>query len=169
MIDITCAILSMNVHFDIKRQVNILYKIPSDSNARNIILYCEFLPEASFGLRVLSLPASVCVCLPVCVSITSCPRDNSGPVQARIAKFGPKMQKTLVKVPIVLGGNWPWPSRSNLTSKSEFTQVCACPDHNSLPIQARITKFGPEVENSLVKVPIVLGGNWPRPSRSNLI
>ena len=25
------------------------------------------------------------------------------------------------------------------------------------------------MENSLVKVPIVLGGNWPRPSRSNLI
>ena len=36
----------------------------------------DFLPEASFGLRVLSLPASVCVCvcvsvcLSVCVSIT---------------------------------------------------------------------------------------------------
>ena len=42
MIDITCAILNMNVHFDIKRQINILCKIPSDSNARNIILYCEF-------------------------------------------------------------------------------------------------------------------------------
>ena len=32
----------------------------------------------------------------------ACPRDNSGPAQASIAKFGPKMQKTLVKVPIVL-------------------------------------------------------------------
>ena len=29
-----------------------------------------FLPEASFGLRVLSLPASVCVC--VCVSVCMC-------------------------------------------------------------------------------------------------
>ena len=37
----------------------------------------------------------------------------------------------------------------------------ACPHHNSLPIQARITKFGPEVQNNLVKIPIVLGGNWP--------
>ena len=82
-----------------------------------------FLPEASFGLRVLSLLASVCVCvcLSVCQSL-ACPRDNSGPVHARIATFGPNMQKTLVKVPIVLGGNWSWPSRSNLTSKSEFTQ-----------------------------------------------
>ena len=124
-------------------------------------------PVLAFGYcRCLRL--CVCVCLSLCQSL-ACPRDNSGPVQARIAKFGPKMQKTLVKVPIVFGGNWHWPSRSNLTSKSEFTQFWACPDHNSLPIQARITKFGPEVENSLVKVPIVLGGNWPRPSRSNLI
>ena len=45
----------------------------------------------------------VCVCLSVCQSL-ACPRDNLGPVQARITKFGPKMQKTLVKVPIVLEG-----------------------------------------------------------------
>ena len=40
--------------------------------------FCMFLPEASFGLRVLSLPASVCVC--VCLSVCQsrvCPRDNS--------------------------------------------------------------------------------------------
>ena len=45
---------------------------------------------------------SVCVCQSVCQSL-ACPHDNSGPVQARITKFGPKMQKTLVMVPIVLG------------------------------------------------------------------
>ena len=47
----------------------------------------------------------VCVCVSLCLSVCqslACPCDNSGPVQARIAKFGPKMQKTLVKVPIVL-------------------------------------------------------------------
>ena len=97
-----------------------------------------------------------------------CPRDNSSPVQARITKFGPKMQNTLVKVPIVFGGNQPWPSRSNLRSKSKFTPFWACPHHNSSPIQARITKFGPEVQNTKIKIPIVLGGNWPWPSRSNL-
>ena len=32
-----------------------------------------------------------------------CPRDNSSPIQVRITKFGPKMQNTLVKIPIVLG------------------------------------------------------------------
>ena len=61
-----------------------------------MVLRClSFLPEASFGLRVLSLPASVCVC----------PQNNSGPVQARITRFRAKMQNTLVKAPIVLGGN----------------------------------------------------------------
>ena len=55
MIDITCAILSMNVHFDIKRQVNILCKIPSDSNARNIRLYCEF-SNAVLGHAIRTLP-----------------------------------------------------------------------------------------------------------------
>ena len=47
--------------------------------------------------------ACVRVCQSVCQSL-ACPRDNLGPIQARIAKFGPKMQKTLVKVPIVFGG-----------------------------------------------------------------
>ena len=50
----------------------------------------HFLPEASIGLRVLSLPASVSVC--VCPSVRqsrACPRDNSWPVSARITKFGP--------------------------------------------------------------------------------
>ena len=53
-----------------------------------------------------------CVCVRVCVCVLqsvcqslACPRHDSGPVQARVAKFGPKMQKTLVNVLIVLGGN----------------------------------------------------------------
>ena len=44
-----------------------------------------FLPEASFGLRVLSLPASVCPS----VHHQVCLCDNSSPIQARITKFGP--------------------------------------------------------------------------------
>ena len=51
-----------------------------------------FLPEASFGLRVLSSPlsvylsVSVCLCLCVYQSL-ACPHDNSSAVQARIIKF----------------------------------------------------------------------------------
>ena len=55
MIDITCAILDMNVHFDIKRKTNILCKIPSDSNARFITLYCEF-SNAMLGHAIRTLP-----------------------------------------------------------------------------------------------------------------
>ena len=48
----------------------------------------------------------LCVCVSVCVCVSqslACPRDNSGPVQARIAKFGLKVYNTLVKIPIVFG------------------------------------------------------------------
>ena len=59
-----------------------------------------FLSETNFGLRVLSLSVSGCVCVCVCVyQSLACPLDNSGPVQARITKFGPKMRNTLVEVP----------------------------------------------------------------------
>ena len=141
----------------------------SDVNFKMALVKLDFYPRPVLAFGYCHrLRLCVCPCVCVCQSL-ACPRDNLEPVQARIAKFGPKMQKTLVKFPIVLGGNWPWPSRSNLTSKSEFTSFWACSDHNSSPIQVRITKFGPEVENSVVKVPIILGGNWPWPSRSNLI
>ena len=63
-----------------------------------------FLHEASFGLRVLSLPASVCVSVCVCMCVyqsLACPRDDLGPVESSITKFGSKMQNTLVKVSIV--------------------------------------------------------------------
>ena len=122
-------------------------------------VFCVFLPEASFGLRVLSLPASVCLCVCVCQS-RACPHDNSPLVQARITKFGTKVQKNLVKVPIVFGDDRPWPSRSNLTWKSNFTSFWACPPHNSSAVQARITKFGSKMHLSTVNIPISFGQDW---------
>ena len=64
------------------------------------------------GIAVASVCLSVCLCVRQSLA---CPRDNLSPVQARITKFGPEEQNTLVKIPIVLGVNWPWTSRSNLT------------------------------------------------------
>ena len=74
------------------------YKAVSDCtcsqwNTSYNLCFWQFLPEASFGLWVLSLPASVCA--PVCASVSPsvrhqvCSCDNSSPVQARITKFGP--------------------------------------------------------------------------------
>ena len=64
----------------------------------------SFLPEARFGLQVLMLPASVCVS--VCTSVRqpfAYPHDNLRPIQARITKFGPEVQNSLVKISVVLG------------------------------------------------------------------
>ena len=124
-------------------------------------IFEQFLPEASFGLRVLSLPASVCLCVSVCVCVRqprACPRHKSPRIQARTTKFGQKVQNNLVKVPIVLGGDWPWPSRSNLTWKAKFTPFWACPRHNSPSIQTRTTKFGQKMQTNLLVVHVVLGG-----------
>ena len=65
-----------------------------------------FLPEANFGLRELSLPVSMCVCLFVCLCVCQSqvfPHDNSSPIQAGITNFGPEVQNTLVRIPIFLG------------------------------------------------------------------
>ena len=95
------------------------------------IHYIFFLPKAIFGLRVLSLPASVCVCVYVCFCVNlcqslACPRDNSRPVHARINKFEKKVQNNLVKVPIVLWSDPHWPSMSHVIYCSKFTPIWAC-------------------------------------------
>ena len=42
------------------------------------------------------------------------------------------------------------------TLKVKIYPISACPHHNSSPVQARITKFGGELQNTLVKISIVL-------------
>ena len=62
-------------------------------------------PEASFGIRVLSLPASVCarvsVCL--CVSYEFVRAITRHPFKLE----SPNLEHRLVKVPIVFGGDRP--------------------------------------------------------------
>ena len=79
-----------------------------------------------------ALAFGYCRCLGLCVCQSACQslayqQDNSGPVQARITKFGTKVQCNWVEVPIVLCSDRPWPSRSNLTLKPKFTPFWACP------------------------------------------
>ena len=110
---------------------------------KNVIYGEQLLPEASFGLRVLSLPA--CVCLSVCA------RNNSWPVQVSITKFWPDEQNNLVKNRIVFGEiDLDLQSQIYLQSQilpnSDFEVY---PHDNSSPIQAKITKFGAEVWNAL--------------------
>ena len=44
--------------------------------------------------------------------------------------------------------------------KSKFTPFWVIQRDNSSPVQAKATKFGPEVLNTLVKIPVVLGIDW---------
>ena len=104
---------------------------------------------ARVGPVVLASGYCRCLCLCVCIKSLACPHDNSSPVQAKITKFGPEKQNTLVKIPIVFGGNWPRPSRSNLTSNSKLTPFWACPNHYSPPILVRISKFGQQMHFSI--------------------
>ena len=85
-------------------------QLQRDTNKFHIVFTRgQFWPS---GIVVASVCLSVCLCVRQSLA---CPRDNLSPVQARITKFGPEEQNTLVKIPIVLGVNWPWTSRSNLT------------------------------------------------------
>ena len=96
---------SLNFAMDIRTN-SIYCRIFFDTNLPRPVLafgYCRY-------LRLFVFPY-----VRVCVSITCLSSRLLGPVQARITKFVPKMQNTLVKVPIALGGNKPWPSRSNVT------------------------------------------------------
>ena len=100
-----------------------------------------------------------CVC-PCGRQSRACPRDNLSLVPARITKFEPDMQNNLVKIPIVLGVDWPWPSRSNLTWKSKFTQFWACPHDHSPPVEVRISKFWPIMHLSSLNIPVNFGIDW---------
>ena len=58
-----------------------------------------------------------CLCLPL-VCVWSCVSQSRAwshetlwPVQAVTTKFGPEVQNTLVKFPIFLGVDWPWPCK----------------------------------------------------------
>ena len=127
-----------------------------------IRVFFHFVTRGQFwpsGIVITCVCGSVCVCMCVYQS-RACPLDNSSPSQARITKFGPEMQNTLVWVPIVFGDDRPWSSRSNLTWKSNFTSFWACSHHYSSAIQARISKFGPKMHLSTVKIPTNFGLDW---------
>ena len=108
-----------------------------------------------------------CLCVWACVRACACE-----------GQLPPKTIETLTKVFCSFGPNfvilaWTGPELSRGQASDWYTHThtspfWACPHHNSLPIQARIAKFGPKVQNSLVKILIVWGGNWPWPSSSNL-
>ena len=72
---------------------------PFVGNRRDIFTLCLVFTRGQFwpsGIVIACVCVCVCPCVCVCVCQSvrqslACPSDNSGPVQARIAKFGPKV------------------------------------------------------------------------------
>ena len=106
-----------------------------------------------------------CLCLCVCI--------NHGLVRAithhSFNLESPNLEYRCKRPRLRLWGDRPWPPRSNLTWKLNFTSFWACPHNNFSPVQARITKFGPEMHLSTIKIPYVFGVDQLWPSRSNII
>ena len=107
-----------------------------------------------------------CRCLPfgcvsVCVCVRACVCINHLLVRAitRVSfKLGSPNVNQRCKTPWLKSLfeqlNLTFKIKFNFDQRSKFTPFWACPHLNSSPVQARITKFGPEVQNSLAKIPI---------------
>ena len=95
-----------------------------------------------------------------------CPHDNSTP------KLGSPNLDHRCKRPWLRSLLfWGWLTltfKVKFNFNSKFTPFWACPWDSSSPIQARATKFRPEVQNTLVKIPIVLGFDWAWHVKFNL-
>ena len=129
-----------------------------------VCILCDqaFLPEASFGLRVLSLPAYVCVyvcvCLCVCVSVNH------------------ELVRAIIHQPFKLGSpnlvqrsKTPWLRSLLFFGAIDLDPFWACASHYSPPILVRISKLGQVMHFSTVKIPVNSGLDWPWTSPSFLI
>ena len=127
------------------------YTYPTVSNA--------FLPEASFGPRVLSIVVacvcvSVCPCVRVCINHLLVRAITRDPFKLGSPNFDQRCKTPWLRSLLFLGA-------IDLDPQGQiwlkFTPFWACPHDYSSPVQARITKFGPEGQNTLIEIFIVLG------------
>ena len=138
------------------------------SDSQGFLLLNLFLPEASFGLRVLSLPASVCVCVRLCVNhllVCAITRD--------LFKLGSPNLDQRCKRPW-LRSVWFWGAidldlQDQINFKVRIYPILSCPDHYSPPILVRISKCGQQMYFSTVKIPVNSGLDWLWTSPSFLI
>ena len=116
----------------------------------------------------LCLCLCVCVCVSLCVNHLLVHAITRDPCKLGSPNLNQKCKQPWLRS-LLFWGDWLWTSRSNLTSESKFTQFLACPHDNSSPVQARTTKFGPKVQNTLVNIPDVLRVDWSWQVKFNLI
>ena len=131
------------------------------SNKKSVM----FLPEASFGLLGLSLPASclcVCVHLSVRPSITKlvCAMTHD-PLKLGSWNLDQRCKTAWLRS-LLLFGTIDLDLQGQIQCQNQILPSSGfevCLYHNSSPIQARITKFGPQVQNTLLKTPVAFGSD----------
>ena len=117
---------------------------------------CSFLPETSFGLRVLSLPESVRVCPCMCVN--------------------PLLVRAITHHPLTLGSpnldkrcktTWLWPKwfliaivltfKVKINLKSKSTPFSVIPCNKSTPIEARTKNLDKRCKTPWLRFPFIRG------------
>ena len=154
-----CCILSKNV--EMKRIHCHLKHGYSEHLCPLKKLFIDFYPRP-----VLAFGYCRCLRLSVCPSVRVCGNHllvraiTHHPFKLGSPNLDQRCKRPWLRSLLFFGGDWPWPSRSTLTSKSKVTPFWASRHDNSSPVQARITKFGPKVQNTWVKIPINFEIDW---------
>ena len=136
-------------------------------NKHHVLYAATFITRGqlwSSGIVIACVCLCVCVYVCVCVPQSSvCPDDNLSAAQATITKIGPEVQNTLVKIPIVFWGSLTLTFKVKLNLKVKIYPILGlwvCPGDKSIPNEVRLSKFGPKIHLSTVKVPIDFGIDW---------
>ena len=111
----------------------------------------------------------VCVCVRPCVNHELVRAIIHHPFKLGSPNLDHRCKRPWLRSLSFFVGDWPWPSRSNLTSKSKFTPFWAWPCHNSPPIEVTISNFGMKMHLSTVQIPANFDLDWNRSSIQFLI
>ena len=102
----------------------------------------------------------LCVCACLCVRQSPvCSRHNLSSVQVIITKFGSDVQNTVIKVPVVFGVI-ELDLQGQIQLKSQIYPILSLSARDKSPIEVKISKFGPKMHFSIVKIPIDFGLDW---------
>ena len=121
-----------------------------------------FLPEASYGLRVLSSPVSVCVCMSVSVNHQFVRTITCHPLKLQSPKLDQKCKTPWLRS-LLFWGSLALTSKVKLNLKVKIYPILGlwvCPGDKSIPNDVGPSKFGPKMHLSTVKVPIDFGIDW---------
>ena len=117
----------------------------------------------SYGLRVLSLPASVCVCMCVSVNHQFVRTITCHPLKLQSPKLDQKCKTLWLRSLFCYWGSLTLTFKVTLNLKVKMYPILGlwvCPGDKSIPNEVRLSKFSPKMHLSTVKIPIDFGIGW---------